>query len=99
MKHTPSQMIWSALLCRCTAGLYFIPPNTTLNGLKYVELLEEKLKLYMHVYGCIIFMLDGAPCLRLKVVTDFPKKNKSYNMAREQPSSPSSRQPVDYYEG
>ena len=67
MKHRPSQMI---------SGLYFIPPNTTMNGPKYVELLKEKLNIYMHIHGCMIFMQDGAPCNRSKVATVFLKKNK-----------------------
>ena len=32
MKHPLSQMIWGAMSCRGAAGLYFIPPNTTMNG-------------------------------------------------------------------
>ena len=36
--------------------LYLIPPNTTINGFKYTELLKEKLKLGMtefHEYLCL----------------------------------------------
>ena len=39
VKHPPNQMIWGAMSCRGAAGLYYIPPNTTMNGPKYVELL------------------------------------------------------------
>ena len=35
MKHLPSQMIWGAMSCHSAAGLYFIPPNTTMNGPKW----------------------------------------------------------------
>ena len=45
---------------RGASCLYFIPPNTTLNRSKYVELPKEKLKLYIHVHGCTIFIQDGA---------------------------------------
>ena len=69
IKHPSSQMIWGALS-------YFIPPNTTMNGPKYVELFKEKLKLYMHVHGFTIFMQDRAHCQRSKVATEFLKKNK-----------------------
>ena len=41
-------MIWGAMSCRGAAGLYFIPPNTTMNGPK--ELYKEKLKLHIHVH-------------------------------------------------
>ena len=37
------------------AGLNFIPPNTSMNGPKYVELFKKKLKLHMHVHGWTIF--------------------------------------------
>ena len=47
-----------------------------MNGIKYVQLLKEKLKLHVHVHGCTIFTQDGAPCHRLKVATEFRKKNE-----------------------
>ena len=62
--------------CCVAAGLYFIQPNTTMNGPKCVELLKEKLKLHMDIHDCMLFMQDGAPCYRSKVVTEFLKKNK-----------------------
>ena len=43
MKHPPSHMIWGVMSCRDAAGLYFILPNTTMNGPKYVELLKVPL--------------------------------------------------------
>ena len=76
MKHPPSQMIWGAKSCFGPSGLYFIPPNTTMNGPRYVELLKEKLKLHTDIHKCAIFMQDSAPCHRSKVTTDFLKKNK-----------------------
>ena len=76
MKHPPHQMIWGAMSCRGAAGLYFIPPNTTMNRPWYVELLKEKLKL--HIHDCTIFMQDGVPCHRSKVVTEFLKKNIAF---------------------
>jgi len=67
MKHPPNQMIWGGMSCFGAAGLYFIPPNTTLNGLRYAQLLKEKLKLHMDIQKCTIFMQDGAPCHRFKM--------------------------------
>ena len=32
MKYPPSQMIWGGMSCHAAAGLYSIPPNTTMNG-------------------------------------------------------------------
>ena len=76
MEHQPSQMIWGAMSCVGAAGLYYIPLNTTMNGLKHVELLKEKLKLHMHIHGHTIFMQNGALCHRSKVVTEFLKKKQ-----------------------
>jgi len=61
-------MIWGAMSFRGTAGLYFLPPGTTMNGVKYVSLLKSKLELYMRVHNFDIFIHDGAPCHRSKVV-------------------------------
>ena len=78
-----------------------------------MELLKEKLKLHMHVHGCTIFMQDGAPCHRSKVVTEVLNNNNNNNnknppkqnneicdrMTHEQPISLSIRENVDYDEG
>ena len=53
-KYVVATMIWHATFCHGAAGLYFIPPNTTMNGPKYVELLKEMLKLHMHIHDCTI---------------------------------------------
>ena len=69
-------MIWGAMSTIGTAGLYSPPPpppGTTMNGKKYVNLLEEKLELHMQVHQCTIFMLDGAPCHRSKLASAFLK--------------------------
>ena len=80
MKHPPppppSQMIWEAMSQHGIGGLYFLPSGTTMNGEKYVQLLSDKLQLHMQVRRCNIFMQDGAPCHRSKLVTNFLKKKK-----------------------
>ena len=96
----PSQIIWGAISCRGAAGLYIFPPNTTMNGPKYVELLKEMLKLHMHVHGCTIFMQDGAPYHRLKVAIEF-LKNNTFSVLEWPGNSPDLNpiiEPVDYYE-
>lgn len=76
MKHPPSVMIWGGMSVNGTAGLYFLPPGTTMNGTKYVDLLNEKLELHMDIHNCTVFMHDGAPCHRSKTVTQFLKSKK-----------------------
>ena len=42
-----------------------------MSGQKYVNLLKSKLDLHTRVLSCEIFMHDGAPCHRSKVVKEF----------------------------
>lgn len=75
MKHPPSVMVWGAFSHNGTAGLYFLPQKTTMNGARYLKLLQEKLMLHMEIHQCSIFMQDGAPCHRARQVNDFLKSN------------------------
>ena len=38
-------------------------------------MLEDKLEIHMAIYECNMFMQDGAPCDRSKLVSNFLKKN------------------------
>ena len=71
MKHPPAQMIWGVMSVSGTAGLFFMPPKTTMNGNRYLNLLREKLKLHMKVHRRSVFMHDGAPCHRSRTVKDY----------------------------
>ena len=64
MKHPSSVMIWGAMSSNGTAGLFFLPKGTTMNGARYLEMLQEKLQLHM------------APCHRSKIVSEVLKKKK-----------------------
>ena len=61
-----------------TARLFFLTPGTTWNknGTKYLELLKNKFQLHMNVHECTIFMQDGAPCHKAKIVSNFLKSKK-----------------------
>ena len=50
-------MIRRAMLSSGTAGLYFLPPNTTMNGPRYVEMLGQKLDL--HIAESRVFILEA----------------------------------------
>ena len=52
-------------------GIYFLKPNTTMNGAKYAELLKDKLLTHTAIHQSLIFMHDGAPCHRSKIVKQF----------------------------
>ena len=49
-KHPPSVMIWGGTSVNETAGLFFLPPGTTMNGQKYVDLLKDKLELHIAIH-------------------------------------------------
>lgn len=63
-------MKWGATSVSGTSALYFLPPKTTMNGSRDLNLLHGKLKLHMQVLRCSIFT-HNAPCHRLKAVGDF----------------------------
>jgi len=65
-------MIWGAMSFKGTDGVYFLPPRSTTNSEQY--LLKSKLVLYMKVHNCDVFIHDGAPCHRKKVVKNFLKQ-------------------------
>ena len=62
-----------------TAGLFFLPKGTSMNGARYLDMLQEKLQLHMVVHKCTTCMQDGAPCHGSKIVRDFLKKKKIKN--------------------
>ena len=76
MKHLPSVMIWGGMSVNGTSGLFLLPPGTTMNGQKYVDLLKDKLELHMAIHKCKIFRHDGAPCHHSKIVIQFLKSKK-----------------------
>ena len=75
VKHPPNQMVWGAMSRNGVVTLSFLPPGTTMNGPKYVQMLSEKLKLHLQVHNCQIVMQDGAPCHRSKVAKNFLDSN------------------------
>ena len=67
VQYNTPQAMWLVVSKHEAAGLYFLAQGTITNGLKYVQLLQEKLNVHMMVYK--IFMPDKAPCHRSKVVS------------------------------
>ena len=51
-------------------------PNSDMNETRYVEMLEQKLDLHMHIYECNVFMRDGALCHRSIVACKLLRKHK-----------------------
>ena len=57
------------------AGIYFLKPNTTMDGAKYAEWLKHKLLTHMAIHQSLVFMHDDAPYHRSKIVTQFLTEN------------------------
>ena len=98
VKHPPSQIVLWAMSRNGVAALSFLPPITTINGPKYVQMLSEKLKLHLQVHNCQIFMQDGAPWHRSKVAKIFWIATTSTFTSRKQSEFKSHREFVDQHE-
>lgn len=71
MKHPLKQMIWGCMSSRGRGGLFFLPRDTNMNGITYLNLLKDKLEQHMNIHYVNTFMHDGAPCHRSKIVTQW----------------------------
>ena len=69
VKHCPKIMIWGAIIANQSGGLWFMPLNTTINSHIYLDILQEKLKLFINITNTNKFQHDGAPCHRAKLVS------------------------------
>ena len=61
MKHPPSQMVWGAMCRNGVAVLSVLPPGTTINGSKYVQMLSEKLKNLTCKFTIVRYLCRMAP--------------------------------------
>ena len=68
-------MIWGAITANQSGGLWFMPPNTTINSHVYLDILQEKLKLFMNITNTNKFQHEGAPCHRAKLVSSWLREN------------------------
>ena len=69
VKHSLSVMVWGCFSGKGGRGsLYFLPPKSTMNGDRYMEVLREKLFPWMELHKVDKFLQDGAPCHKSKKV-------------------------------
>ena len=81
LKNIPKSNDLGAMSCNGSAGLYFSPLDTTMNSKKYLEILKDKLKIFVDIHQYKFFMHNGAPCHRSRIVSDFLKNQKCGNFA------------------
>jgi transposase len=74
VKHPASLMVWASFTGACgRAGIFFLPPNVTMNGERYQTVLEDHLLPFMTIHRSTHFLQDGAPCHASKRIKDFLK--------------------------
>ena len=73
-------MIWGVMSSNGTAGIFFLPTGTTMNGVRYPKMLEDKLEIHMAIHECNMFIQDGAPCHSSTLVSDLLKNNKTFQL-------------------
>lgn len=73
VKHPASVMVWGIFSGENGAGdLFFLPKNTTMRAENYLDVLKDHMHHFFdtHQPGGV-FMHDGAPCHKAKLVTEF----------------------------
>ena len=71
VKHPASVMVWG---CFCAAGrgrLSFLEKGVTMNSVRYVDVLEEKMLPEFRARNLDWFLQDGAPCHKSKFTMSF----------------------------
>ena len=69
-------MIWGAMSSKGIAGLYFLTPETPING-KIPRFVKRQVKTAYGIFPKARFLCtDGAPCRKAKVVTSYLKNEK-----------------------
>ena len=75
VKQAPKVMIWGAITANMRCGLWFMPANSTITGRVYLEILQEKVPIFMNISQSTIFQHDGAPCHTSKLVSKWLHEN------------------------
>jgi hypothetical protein len=76
-------------------GLYFLPPNTTMNGVRYEMVLENHLLPFMELHKNKWFLQDGVPCHKSKVVLGRLKEMENSFREMDWPGNSPNLNPID----
>jgi len=76
VKNFSTLMIWGCFSSFGRGRLHFVPKGTTINAVKYRDILEDKLLLAMDTHNTTIFQHDNAPCHAAKSVSQFLDRHK-----------------------
>ena len=75
-KHFPDSRDLVDHVMQWDSWFVLFPPWYGHKHKKYLELLKGKLKIYIDIHQCRIFMHDDAPCNRSRIISDFLKNQK-----------------------
>jgi hypothetical protein len=81
-------MAWACLGWRGHGRLEFLKPGEMMNNVRYCQVLEDKLELFMTQHNSTHFFQDGAPCHRSKVVTNWFVEKPHIQLIKWQGDSP-----------
>jgi hypothetical protein len=96
VKHSPSVMVWGCFSGKLgRGGLYFLPPNTTMNGVRYKMVLENHLLPFMELHKTKWFLQDGAPCHKSKVVMGRLKEMENKFKVMDWPGNSPDLNPIE----
>jgi hypothetical protein len=73
-------MAWAAFSWKGQGPIELLKKGEMMNGMRYREILDEKLELFMRVHGATHFLQDGAPCHRSKVVSAWFKERPNIHL-------------------
>lgn len=76
VKHCPQVMVWGCFSAEGRGGLYFVPKGESMNSQRYLNVLNDKLPLWMDILSCNTFQQDSAPCHKSKSVTSWFRTNQ-----------------------
>ena len=95
VKQAAKIMVWGAFSGKGGRGpLWFMPPNTSINGLVYKNLLEEKLLDFMEIQEVEFFLHDGAPAHTAKITNKWLSDNH-VNVVGPWPGSSPDLNPIE----
>jgi transposase len=96
VKHSASVMVWGCFSGkRGRGGLYFLPKNCTMNGERYKKVLADHLLPFMRIHGTTVFLQDGAPCHKSKIVMNFLKESQGQFSIMDWPGNSPDLNPIE----
>ena len=96
IKHPPSVMMWACFSGKGgRGGIYALPKNITMNGVRYKDVLDNHLIPQMRAHRIPFFLQDGAPCHKAKVVMNYLKEYENEFTIMDWPGNSPDLNPIE----